>query len=93
MEFGGRECQLPWKKLIVSWGLSVQKSNTQPQIGLILGTGLGGLAEAIQKPTIIPYTELPGWPASTVIGHVGQVGPGRIGRSPPAGDAGTRPLL
>ena len=42
-------------------------------IGLILGTGLGGLAEAIQQPTIIPYSELPGWPISTVQGHAGRL--------------------
>ena len=45
----------------------------QPRIGLILGTGLGGLAEAIQEPTIIPYSGLPGWPASTVQGHAGRL--------------------
>jgi purine-nucleoside phosphorylase len=47
--------------------------NSQPQIGLILGTGLGGLAQAIQKATIIPYRELPDWPVSTVMGHTGQL--------------------
>jgi len=47
--------------------------NNQPRIGLILGTGLGGLAEAIQEPTIIPYSELPGWPVSTVQGHAGRL--------------------
>lgn len=46
---------------------------SQPHIGLILGTGLGGLAQAIQNPTIIPYRELPDWPVSTVMGHTGQL--------------------
>jgi purine-nucleoside phosphorylase len=50
-----------------------QKIQSQPHIGLILGTGLGGLAQAIQKATIIPYQELPGWPVSTVLGHTGQL--------------------
>ncbi len=45
----------------------------KPRIGLILGTGLGGLAQAIQNATVIPYHELPDWPVSTVIGHVGQL--------------------
>jgi purine-nucleoside phosphorylase len=49
------------------------KIKNQPRIGLILGTGLGGLAEAIQQPTIIPYSELPGWPLSTVQGHAGRL--------------------
>jgi purine-nucleoside phosphorylase len=45
----------------------------KPRIGLILGTGLGGVAGAIQKPTVIPYHELPDWPVSTVLGHTGQL--------------------
>jgi purine-nucleoside phosphorylase len=45
----------------------------QPRIGLILGTGLGGLAEAVQQPTIIAYSEMPDWPVSTVAGHVGRL--------------------
>jgi len=49
------------------------KSGSQPRVGLILGTGLGGLAEAILKATIIPYRELPDWPPSTVQGHAGQL--------------------
>ena len=49
------------------------KNDSQPKVGLILGTGLGGLAEAIQKATIIPYRELPDWPVATVQGHAGQL--------------------
>jgi purine-nucleoside phosphorylase len=54
-------------------GVIRSKSKDQPRIGLILGTGLGGLAETIQKTTIIPYSELPGWPVSTVVGHAGRL--------------------
>jgi len=46
---------------------------SKPRIGLILGTGLGGLAQAIQNATTIPYQKLPDWPVSTVIGHAGQL--------------------
>ena len=45
----------------------------QLNIGLILGTGLGGLAETIQNATSIPYCELPDWPISTVMGHSGKL--------------------
>jgi purine-nucleoside phosphorylase len=45
----------------------------QPRIALILGSGLGPLAEAVYKPTIIPYGNLPNWPVSTVIGHEGSL--------------------
>lgn len=44
-----------------------------PQIGLILGSGLGGLAEAVERSVKIPYNELPHWPVSTVLGHSGQL--------------------
>jgi purine-nucleoside phosphorylase len=50
----------------------------QPRVGLILGTGLGGLAEAVEQPTIIPYSEIPGWPVSTVQGHAGRLVVGRL---------------
>lgn len=49
------------------------KIKSQPHVGLILGSGLGGLAKAIQNATIIPYQELPDWPVSTVMGHTGQL--------------------
>jgi purine-nucleoside phosphorylase len=59
-------------------GVVSAKIKIQPRIGLILGTGLGGLAEAVQKPTIIPYSELPGWPLSTVQGHAGRLVVGEL---------------
>jgi purine-nucleoside phosphorylase len=51
----------------------LSKVQCQPRIGLILGTGLGGFADSIQKSTIIPYREIPDWPVSTVMGHSGQL--------------------
>jgi purine-nucleoside phosphorylase len=44
-----------------------------PKVGIILGSGLGPLAEAVSEPTIIPYGELPKWPVSTVTGHQGRL--------------------
>ncbi len=52
--------------------------SVQPEIGLILGSGLGPLSESIQDPTIIPYHELPGWPLSTVEGHAGELIIGKL---------------
>ncbi|MDH5507764.1 MAG: purine-nucleoside phosphorylase [Anaerolineae bacterium] len=49
------------------------RTKTQPTIGLILGTGLGGLADEVQNPDYIPYPELPGWPVSTIMGHEGRL--------------------
>jgi purine-nucleoside phosphorylase len=44
-----------------------------PQIGLILGSGLGDLADEIHSPTVIPYREIPHFPLSTVAGHAGEL--------------------
>lgn len=45
----------------------------QPQIGLILGTGLGDVAEAMTRATQLPYTDIPHYPASTVQSHAGRM--------------------
>ena len=44
-----------------------------PQIGLILGSGLGVLANEIENPVIIDYKDIPNFPVSTVEGHAGQL--------------------
>lgn len=44
----------------------------QPVIGMILGSGLNGLADSVQKATLISYHDLPNFPVSTVHGHVGR---------------------
>ena len=44
----------------------------QPMVGIILGSGLNGLADSIQEAVRIPYSDLPNFPVSTVHGHVGQ---------------------
>lgn len=49
-----------------------------PRVGIILGSGLGALADAVADPTIIPYGEIPSWPVSTVIGHQGRLVVGRL---------------
>ena len=46
-----------------------QKIDVQPKVGLVLGSGLGAVAEAIESPTEISTDELDGWPGSTVEGH------------------------
>ncbi|MBM6619955.1 purine-nucleoside phosphorylase [Bacillus suaedaesalsae] len=49
------------------------KLTSGPKIGLILGSGLGVLAEEIQNPITLPYHEIPEFPVSTVEGHAGQL--------------------
>ncbi|OZI11972.1 purine-nucleoside phosphorylase [Bacillaceae bacterium SAS-127] len=48
-------------------------SQKSPKIGLILGSGLGVLAEEIENAVKIPYSEIPDFPVSTVEGHAGQL--------------------
>ena len=55
-----------------------EKIDLQPEIGMILGSGLGSLAESVSDPIHIPYTEIPGWPTSTVVGHAGRLVIGRL---------------
>lgn len=55
-----------------------QYTTMQPEIGLVLGSGLGGLADTLEDRVSIPYEALPGWPASTVHGHSGQLVIGKL---------------
>ena len=48
------------------------KISFSPKIGIVLGTGLGGLSEAIESKTSISYKDIPGFPTSTVEGHKGE---------------------
>jgi purine-nucleoside phosphorylase len=50
-----------------------EKVKDLPEIGLILGSGLGVLADEIENPVKIPYEEIPNFPVSTVEGHAGQL--------------------
>lgn len=50
-----------------------KQTDKKPTIGLVLGSGLSGLAESIENADIIPYEKIDGWPASTVVGHSGQL--------------------
>jgi purine-nucleoside phosphorylase len=45
----------------------------KPRVAMILGSGLGSLAEAISQAVTIPYWDLPNWPGCTVEGHIGQL--------------------
>ena len=53
-----------------------------PEVGIILGTGLGGLADEIDVEARVPYEEIPGFPLSTVESHAGRLLLGRLGGKP-----------
>ena len=59
-----------------------EKWGRHPQVGLILGTGLGGLAEQIQQDAVIHYSEIPHFPESTVESHAGQLVCGELSGVP-----------
>ncbi|MGA9398104.1 MAG: purine-nucleoside phosphorylase [Anaerolineaceae bacterium] len=59
-----------------------KRTNYQPKVALILGSGLGGLADAVHKPDIIPYQDIPHWYRSTIEGHAGRLVVGNLEGKP-----------
>ena len=59
--------------------LKEQLGDRKPQIGIVLGSGLGRLADEVRNPLTIPYKTIPGFPASTAIGHKGNFIVGELG--------------
>lgn len=58
------------------------KTSYKPRVGLILGSGLNGLADSVQKADFVPYSDLPNWPISTVFGHAGRLVIGELESQP-----------
>ena len=58
------------------------RTDLRPVAGVVLGSGLGGLADEVADPVAIPFEDLPGWPAATAPGHVGRLLLGRVGDTP-----------
>lgn len=54
--------------------------DARPSVGLILGSGLGGFAARLEEQSVVPYSDIPGFAASTVPGHAGRLVLGRRGR-------------
>ena len=53
-----------------------------PRLGMVLGSGLGALADAVQDAVAVPYAELPGFPVGTVAGHAGRLVLGTLAGTP-----------
>ena len=47
------------------------RTDVEPRVGFVLGSGLGGFADAIEDAVEIPYDDIPGWPVATAVGHAG----------------------
>lgn len=54
-------------------GFLTKRFRVQPKTGIILGSGLGELAEQIEDAVLIPYAQIPHWPVSTIHGHAGRL--------------------
>lgn len=68
-----------WNQIHETVAFIQQKINFQPQVGVILGSGLGSFTEDIKIEHILPYAEIPNFPVSTVQGHKGALVFGTIG--------------
>ena len=55
-----------------------ERAQVQPKVGMILGSGLNPLAEAVDDKVVVPYGEVPHFPVATVEGHVGRLIVGRL---------------
>lgn len=64
-----------------------------PDLALVLGSGLGGLADEIENPIFIPYRDVPGFPLSTTPGHAGRFVAGKLGGKNVLCMQGAFPLL
>jgi purine-nucleoside phosphorylase len=62
----------------------LQRSPLRPEIGLVLGSGLGGFADSLADATRVSYADIPAFPRSTAIGHAGQMVVGKAGAVPVA---------
>ena len=56
----------------------IRKVLGDAELGVVLGSGLGDYAEAMEEPKVLPYAEIPGFPRATVAGHAGELWAGRL---------------
>src|SRR5664280_1427874 len=68
------------EKIIETTEFLKSKGIINPDVGIILGTGLGELSCKIEKPIVIDYRDIPNFPVSTVEGHAGKLIYGKFGR-------------
>ena len=59
-----------------------ERSALRPRLGMILGSGLGSLADSVQEATRLQGREIPGWPAASIAGHAGRIHLGMLEGQP-----------
>lgn len=72
-------CTLKEKIALAAQAVRARLEDRQPEVGIVLGSGLGPLAEKIAQPVFIPYADIPFMETSTCTGHVGRFVCGRLG--------------
>jgi purine-nucleoside phosphorylase len=60
------------------------RTEHRPAVGMVLGSGLGAMADRVEERVVIPYEEIPEFPATTVPGHAGRLVVGKLGGTPVA---------
>jgi purine-nucleoside phosphorylase len=68
-----------WERVEAAAEVIRRRCGTVPSLAVILGSGLGGVAESFTDAIDVPYSELPNWPMSTVVGHPGRLVIGTLG--------------
>jgi purine-nucleoside phosphorylase len=61
-----------------------ERSSLEPRVGVVLGSGLGGFSDAVEDACEVAYSEIPGWPVATAMGHAGTLLLGTFGGVPVA---------
>ena len=74
----------PMHRIREAVGAVRARSSTEPRVGIVLGTGLGALADEIDVDRAVPYEEIPGFPVPTVESHSGRLVLGTLGGTPVA---------
>jgi purine-nucleoside phosphorylase len=64
--------------------LKIKLGELAPRVGIVLGSGLGAAARAVEDPVVVPYAEIPHFPRSTVEGHSGRIVAGLLDQTPVA---------
>jgi len=71
---------VPWfeRASAAADAVRARRSET-PDVAVVLGSGLGDFADTLQDAVHVPYTDIPHWPVSSVVGHAGKLVVGRVG--------------
>ena len=68
-----------YERIMEAVGFIKKNCPLAPQVGVVLGSGLGEFADSVAEPTVIPYADIPHFKSAGVAGHAGRLVLGRIG--------------